>query len=73
MELIVLVGLPASGKSTFAKTFCEENKNYIRLNRDDIREMFGVLNSFTKQNENLVVESQLVLIEKAFKKVLVLF
>jgi len=68
MELIVLVGLPASGKSTFAKTFCELHKNYIRLNRDDLRDMFGVLNSFNKQNENLVVESQLVLLEKAFKK-----
>ncbi len=68
MELIVLVGLPASGKSTFAKTFCELHKNYIRLNRDDIRGMFGVLNSFTKENENLVVESQLTLIEKAYKK-----
>jgi predicted kinase len=68
MKLFVLVGLPASGKSTFAKTFCENNKNFIRLNRDDIRSMFGVLNSFTKENENLVVESQLVLLEKAFKK-----
>jgi predicted kinase len=68
MELIVLVGLPASGKSTFAKTFCGLHKNFIRLNRDDLREMFGVLNSFTKENENLVVESQLVLLEKAFKK-----
>lgn len=68
MEMLVLVGLPASGKSTYAKEFCNLHKNYIRLNRDDIREMFGVANSFSKENENLVVESQLSLIEKAYKK-----
>lgn len=38
-KLILLTGLQASGKSTFAKQFCLENKNYIRVNRDSIRLM----------------------------------
>ena len=36
-----LRGLPASGKSTFAKKYCIENKNWIRVNRDDLRNMRG--------------------------------
>jgi predicted kinase len=41
MEILVLQGLPASGKSTFAKTLTQTNKNWIRVNRDDIRTMFN--------------------------------
>lgn len=40
VELIVLVGIPASGKTTYAKSL--ENENTIRLSSDDIREeLFG--------------------------------
>jgi predicted kinase len=38
-NILVLVGIPASGKSTFSKEFIKENPNYIRINRDDIRKM----------------------------------
>ena len=37
----MLQGLPASGKSTWAKNFCNKNTNFIRVNRDDIRSMCG--------------------------------
>lgn len=40
-KILFLKGLPASGKSTFAKKFAEENPNFIRLNKDDIREFFN--------------------------------
>lgn len=40
-EIIVLKGLPASGKSTFAKDFAEKNTTYIRVSRDDLRNMCG--------------------------------
>lgn len=36
-ELLILIGCPGSGKSTFAKKLCEKNKNYIHISRDDIR------------------------------------
>ena len=36
-ELLVLIGCPGSGKSTFAKKLCKENKNCIHVSRDDIR------------------------------------
>ena len=37
--LEILCGLPASGKSFYAKEKCLNNKNYIRVNRDSIRLM----------------------------------
>lgn len=41
-KVIVLQGIPASGKSTWAKTWVEENKEHrVRFNRDDIRNMLG--------------------------------
>ena len=42
MKLIILQGLPASGKSTWSKKWVNENpKERIRVNRDDIRRMLG--------------------------------
>lgn len=40
-KILVLQGIPAAGKTTFAKKFVKENDNWVRLNRDDIRKMFG--------------------------------
>ena len=39
--MLILSGIPASGKSTFAKQFVKENDGWIRINKDDIRRMFG--------------------------------
>jgi len=36
----ILVGIPASGKSTYATDKVKNNSDYIRINRDDIRMMF---------------------------------
>lgn len=40
LKIQILVGLPASGKSTYAKNFVLNNSSYIRVNRDDFRSMF---------------------------------
>lgn len=41
-ELILCRGIPASGKSTWAKTWVTAGENRVRINRDDIRmQMFG--------------------------------
>lgn len=42
MKLMILSGLPGSGKSTWAKIFVSENKDWVRVNRDDIRNMRGL-------------------------------
>jgi predicted kinase len=41
MKVIFTVGLPASGKSTWARNFVEKNKDWIRISRDDLRNMRG--------------------------------
>lgn len=41
-KLILTRGLPASGKSTWARKLVESDPSYVRLNRDDFRQMlFG--------------------------------
>ncbi len=35
----ILIGVPASGKSTWSKEFVSKNLNYVRVNRDDYRFM----------------------------------
>ena len=53
-KVLVLIGLPASGKSTWAHDFIERNPNWIRINKDDLRSMLhnGV---WSKGNENKVL------------------
>lgn len=38
MKIIICQGIPASGKSTWAKAQCE-NPAWVRVNKDDIRSM----------------------------------
>ena len=41
-QILILVGAPGSGKSTFAKYFLRTEENWIRISRDDFRSMqFG--------------------------------
>jgi len=60
-KLIMTVGAPASGKTTWAVKFCEENTNYVNLNRDELRKIIQVGGSYkySKQREKLVTELQL--------------
>ena len=39
MKLLLLKGLPASGKTTFAKELVRSDGNWIRVNKDDLRNM----------------------------------
>lgn len=42
-ELIILQGIQGSGKTTWAKNWVKEDpKHRVRINQDDIRNMFGV-------------------------------
>ena len=54
-EVITLIGLPASGKTTFALQWVEEDpRNRIRINRDDLRNMAGVY--WVPQREDLITQ-----------------
>ena len=49
-KLIIMRGLPASGKSTKAKEIVEQGGNYVRLNRDLLRTMLH-FNKWSGNNE----------------------
>ncbi len=53
-KIIILKGIPASGKSTYAKQLVKENpEKYKRINRDDLRWMLDEYH-FSKDNEKFV-------------------
>lgn len=56
-QIIFLKGLPASGKSTWAKRFCEDNMNFVRINKDDIRILLGKI-AYSVAFEELVLDLQ---------------
>ena len=41
MKIIMLKGLPASGKSTWARERQKEGGNFLVISKDEIRKMFG--------------------------------
>jgi predicted kinase len=76
-QVLILIGISGSGKSTFAKQFCAENPNYLRINRDDTRKsILGItLNEYWKKDkdyqqkiEMMVNELQTTAIHAALKR-----
>ena len=66
-KIIILKGLPASGKSTYAKQLVKEKAGmYKRINRDDLRHMLDGYH-FTKANEKFVKKTRDWLISEALK------
>lgn len=65
-KLIILRGLPASGKSTFAKAWVEKNpKERVRVNRDDIRRQLGPY--WIPSREDLVTVIEKLMVYNALK------
>lgn len=52
LRIIICKGLPGSGKSTWAKQLADNNQEYVRVNKDDIRKMIGYFNN----REQLVID-----------------
>jgi len=53
----MMKGLPASGKSTRAKEIVREGGNFVRINRDLIREMLH-FNKFSYRNEGRTINAE---------------
>lgn len=65
-KIIVTRGLPCSGKTTYVKEFCKKNPNFIRINEDDIKEIFCIREDSDRYNflydiKEKAVESGLIL------------
>src|SRR4051812_38724625 len=65
-KLIIMQGLPASGKSTKAKELLEHG-NTVRLNKDLLRTMLH-FDKFTGRNEGLTQDAALFLADNFLEK-----
>lgn len=65
-KVIVLRGLPASGKSTWAKDFVDRNPGWLRINKDDMRAMMHN-SKWSKDNERQVLLLRDAAIEMALR------
>jgi len=66
-KIIICKGLPASGKSTFAKQMVKEKKgSYKRINKDDLRAMLDV-SEHSKSNEKFVLKTRNWLITESLR------
>lgn len=62
-KLILTVGCPGSGKSTWAQQYIKNNPGFFEVNRDNLRTTMNALNGrneykYTKARENLVTAVQ---------------
>lgn len=64
MKILITKGLPASGKTTWAKVWCNDNPEYKRINKDDLRMMLDN-GKWTPENEKFIVNARNVLIRAA--------
>ena len=55
-QILILVGVPGSGKSTFAKYFIRTEENWIRVCRDDIRMMQFSHANLSNYQEKMITE-----------------
>lgn len=67
-KIILTKGLPASGKTTWAKQMLKDNPGqYKRINKDDLRAMLDD-GKWSKGNEKFILETRDHLIAEALKK-----
>jgi predicted kinase len=67
MKLIMCKGLPGSGKSTWAKKLVQDDPSFVRVNRDDIRELMHCGKPWSKDQEKVTVKVRDAMIKAGFK------
>lgn len=66
MKVLLLRGLPASGKSTYAKELVSKDHNWVRVNKDDLRAMMNN-GEFSGKLEKQVIRTEREIAENALK------
>ena len=67
-KIILTRGLPASGKSTWAKEFARVNPNVVRVSRDDLRSQLFPGADYRDIDEDLITEAETALVRAALRQ-----
>ena len=67
-KIILTRGLPASGKSTWAKEFVRFNPNTVRVSRDDLRSQLYPGADYRDIDEDLITEAETALVRAALRQ-----
>lgn len=67
-KIIITIGIPASGKSTWAKDYVRNNPSWIRISRDDFRQMLKTAQMCEPKIEDLVTTLVNKTIEQSLAK-----
>ena len=67
-QILILVGAPGSGKSTFSKYFIRTEENWMRLCRDDFRMMHFTHSNLSSREEGLITDMMDASIEALLRK-----
>lgn len=65
-KVIMTIGLPASGKSTWAQEYVAKHPNSKRVNKDDLRAMMD--RSWSKENEAFTLKVRDFIVEQALSE-----
>ena len=68
LKILILIGIPASGKSTWAKEYVRKHANYVRVNRDDFRSMLKDAAMCENKIEDMITSLTFKVIESALLK-----
>lgn len=68
LKILILIGIPASGKSTWAKDYVRRNPDWIRVNRDDFRLMLKDEQLCENKIEDMITGLVKHTIEKSLSK-----
>lgn len=68
LKILILIGIPGSGKSTWAKDYVKYHDDYIRVNRDDFREMLKSAQVCENKIEDMITGLVNQTIENALMK-----
>ena len=67
-QLLILIGAPGSGKSTFAKYFIRTEENWMRLCRDDFRSMHFTYSNLPPHQEGFITDMVDTSVETLLRK-----
>lgn len=56
LKILILIGVPAAGKSSWSKEFVRQNENWTRVSRDDFREMLKSAGRVENKVEEMINE-----------------